>query len=150
MSLTDGLRFGSDLGRVAVPPVSSRARFSSMRSARIISILLVALTPVGCTTSAAPSGSVQDAAILDSAVDTTSAISDAPGLSTIPDADEYLCEAGLPGSKGCPAATGDPNAVYPEGCVMARPVRSTYGDGPITCTCQPDPVDGSLSFMCFL
>jgi hypothetical protein len=71
-----------------------------------------------------------------------------PG-SAIADANAYGCEAGAPGTPGCAAQPGDPNAVYPEGCNVVLKTAGTYC-GPITCTCQSGSplADGGLSFIC--
>jgi hypothetical protein len=71
----------------------------------------------------------------------------------IPDAAVYMCEAGPPGAVGCPVSGLDPNAagnsnLYPEGCSVTLPRRSTFC-GPIGCTCQQLSFgDAGLQFIC--
>jgi hypothetical protein len=78
-----------------------------------------------------------------------------PPGSALPDANVYQCEAGPPGSAGCQALSGDPDAVYPAGCSLERTIRGGFCAGPccgpLACTCQPFPGPNgamSLQFVC--
>jgi hypothetical protein len=102
-------------------------------------------------------GSTMKAAVGDAGIDSSEDASMCPPGSivpTIPDADVYLCEAGPVGSAGCPAASGDPIALYPEGCVKLLPGSGGFCSGPCcgpnTCICQRAPGldDGGLEFVC--
>ena len=76
-----------------------------------------------------------------------------PASSTIPDADVYLCEAGPPGSAGCPSVR-DPMVIYPEGCMKLSTFPGGFCSGPccgpLQCTCQTIPGfdDGGFEFVC--
>jgi hypothetical protein len=113
---------------------------------------------VGIDSASSSSGGVaSDAESMDASQDSScppfSIPSDAAGV--------YSCEAGPPGSIGCRSPEGDPNSIYPEGCVLMRPTFGCTEPCCVTmgCTCQQTtvivtgeggsgPGDGGLVFAC--
>ncbi len=138
--------------RVIGPPLRLQG-YGSLMKCRILLVAGLAFM-AGCGGSVAAGNGADggSGAGADDAAGTDAGEDACPPGSTVPDAAVFLCDAGPAGSAGCTSPLGDPNVVYPEGCMMLMPHRGAFCSGlccgPLECTCQSFPGAPGPVFVC--